>query len=110
MSPLPSAGYQDINVIRPLLDVPKSRLYATCRDLRMAWVDDPSNNSEHYQRNVVRRVLEDLAARHREISTSSLTEFLDIMNEHRDITESQGAKSPPFVAALLTNGARQSTL
>jgi len=44
---------------RPLLDVPKSRLIATCRDFRQSWLEDPSNSDPAHMRTQVRRLLAD---------------------------------------------------
>ncbi len=39
-----------ISVVRPLLDVPKSRLVASLRVRGFAWIEDPSNQSPAYER------------------------------------------------------------
>ncbi|KAF8945378.1 hypothetical protein BGZ47_002794 [Haplosporangium gracile] len=44
----------DIRVVRPLLQVSKDRLRATCEEAGTLWVEDPSNKSLDYQRNVIR--------------------------------------------------------
>ncbi|KAG0210421.1 hypothetical protein BGX28_009330 [Mortierella sp. GBA30] len=45
----------EISVIRPLLNVSKDRLQATCEEEGTKWVEDESNKSLDYQRNVIRR-------------------------------------------------------
>ncbi|KAF9941397.1 hypothetical protein BGZ65_003880 [Modicella reniformis] len=45
---------RDIKVLRPLLNVTKERLRATCEETGTLWVEDPSNRSLDYQRNVIR--------------------------------------------------------
>lgn len=35
---------------RPLLSVPKARLEATLKQANMAWIKDPSNENQHYER------------------------------------------------------------
>ncbi len=40
----------DLRLLRPLLDVPRSRLTATLEALGVAWVDDPSNGNLLYLR------------------------------------------------------------
>jgi tRNA(Ile)-lysidine synthase len=37
------AEWQDVRLLRPLLDMPKDRLVATARARGLAWVEDPSN-------------------------------------------------------------------
>ncbi|KAF9082653.1 hypothetical protein BGX23_012230 [Mortierella sp. AD031] len=48
----------DIRVVRPLLQVSKDRLRATCEEAGTLWVEDPSNRSLDYQRNVIRQYQE----------------------------------------------------
>jgi tRNA(Ile)-lysidine synthase len=48
VAPLPTAP--DILLVRPLLDVPKSRLVATLRKARIAYADDPSNRDPRFTR------------------------------------------------------------
>jgi len=50
-------AWQRLRVIRPLLAFPKTRLEATCRAAGQPWIDDPSNQSEHFTRVRLRRVL-----------------------------------------------------
>ena len=42
--------YGDITFLRPLLDIPKARLLATCESLGLSFVRDPSNESENFAR------------------------------------------------------------
>ncbi|KAG0366561.1 hypothetical protein BGZ54_005196 [Gamsiella multidivaricata] len=81
----------DIRVIRPLLNVSKERLRATCKDAGIQWVEDPSNRSLDYQRNVIRhyqheldaQVAQDPQSRLRPLSTSALLAFRERMDQHR---------------------------
>lgn len=51
-------------LLRPLLELPRSALEGYAHDAGLAWVDDPSNESERFDRNYLRhRVLPVLAAR-----------------------------------------------
>lgn len=43
-----------LRVLRPLLDVPKSRLEATCRAAGQPWLDDPSNSDRRFARGRLR--------------------------------------------------------
>jgi hypothetical protein len=53
---------QQCRIIRPLLTLPKAELIGCCLDERVAWVEDPSNQSLKYTRNRVRQGLNQLAA------------------------------------------------
>jgi tRNA(Ile)-lysidine synthase len=48
----------DIRLLRPLLGVSKARLVATLEAARQPWLDDPSNSSPHYTRNLLRHRLQ----------------------------------------------------
>lgn len=50
-----------IAVLRPLLDIPKARLAATLKASGLAWVEDPSNNDQRFERARVRASCEALA-------------------------------------------------
>lgn len=84
----------DIRVVRPLLQVSKDRLRATCEEAGTLWVEDPSNKSLDYQRNVIRHyqqhqdsltgVLEDSQGPGvHPLSTTAMLAFRDRMNHHR---------------------------
>ncbi len=47
--------YRGITLLRPLLDVRKTELIATCRAHDQAWVEDPSNTSSKYARGRFRQ-------------------------------------------------------
>ena len=46
----PRSKYGKLCLVRPLLDVPKSDLYATLRAAGQDWIEDPSNRDAHYAR------------------------------------------------------------
>ena len=50
-----------IALVRPFLDIPKARLVATLRTLKIAFADDPSNYDPRFTRARVRGVMPDLA-------------------------------------------------
>eukprot|EP00873_Tetraselmis_striata_P040245 jgi/Tetstr1/460509/TSEL_005768.t1 len=50
----------ETQLVRPLLDIPKSSLYDVCRRCSLPWVEDPTNTNTAYQRAAIR----DLMARH----------------------------------------------
>ena len=47
-----------VQIVRPLLDIPKSRLIETLQVRNLAWIEDPSNQSEEYERVRIRRAWE----------------------------------------------------
>jgi tRNA(Ile)-lysidine synthase len=49
--------YADTGVVRPLLDCSRTDVAAYARDHRIAWIDDPSNESLEFLRNRVRHDL-----------------------------------------------------
>jgi len=46
-----------VQVIRPLLDLPKSRLVATLEVAGQSWTDDPTNQCDAFERNRVRATM-----------------------------------------------------
>jgi tRNA(Ile)-lysidine synthase len=56
-APMPEGAYGQLTVLRPLLDVPKSRLMATLRDAGLTWREDPSNERDDFERVRVRKAL-----------------------------------------------------
>jgi tRNA(Ile)-lysidine synthase len=61
ISALPGAGQGHIKLVRPLLDIPKSRLVATLRAAKIAFADDPSNRDPRFTRARLRDLLPQLA-------------------------------------------------
>ena len=51
----------DVRLVRPLLDVPKSRLVATLKSLGHPWVEDPSNHDPAFARSRIRELAPALA-------------------------------------------------
>ena len=48
---------QNLRIIRPLLNFPKSRLLETCKLYNLTWVEDPSNEDKKYLRVKIRKIL-----------------------------------------------------
>jgi tRNA(Ile)-lysidine synthase len=61
VSPLPASGERDILVVRPLLDIPKSRLIATLKAARIPFAEDPSNRNVRFARSRIRALMPALA-------------------------------------------------
>lgn len=58
----PSRSLDGVRLLRPLLDLPKARLLATCRAAGIAWADDPSNRDPRFARTRLRELAPALAA------------------------------------------------
>jgi len=54
-------GNEESKLVRPLLDIPKSRLLATLRAAKIAFADDPSNRDPRFTRARLRGLLPQLA-------------------------------------------------
>ena len=54
-------GNEEIRLVRPLLDIPKSRLLATFRAAKIPFADDPSNRDPRFTRARLRGLLPQLA-------------------------------------------------
>ena len=57
-----SSAMHGVDLLRPLLGVPKSRLIATLQAIGADWIEDPSNTNEEFERVRVRHALPHLAA------------------------------------------------
>eukprot|EP00123_Amoebidium_parasiticum_P020440 comp5002_c0_seq1/m.1095 comp5002_c0_seq1/g.1095 ORF comp5002_c0_seq1/g.1095 comp5002_c0_seq1/m.1095 type:complete len:489 (-) comp5002_c0_seq1:309-1775(-) len=65
-----------LQLVRPLLSFEKNRLYATCRENGIPWVEDPTNKKTVYQRNSIRQGL-DLLYGTTNIQASDLSDLTD---------------------------------
>ncbi len=59
VTPLP--GEDDINLVRPFLDIPKARLIATLKPERITFADDPTNRDPTFTRARLRGLMPRLA-------------------------------------------------
>ena len=57
LSALPGDGEKAITLVRPLLDIPKTRLIATLRATNIAYADDPSNRDPRFARARLRGLM-----------------------------------------------------
>ncbi len=61
LAAIPQSGlWAGIRIYRPLLDFPKARLTASLEAAGHGWLEDPSNRSQDFERNRIRKVLEQL--------------------------------------------------
>jgi tRNA(Ile)-lysidine synthase len=49
--------YNDIKIVRPLLDVTKAELVNLLIEQNLTWVEDPSNHNEQYTRTLIRQFI-----------------------------------------------------
>jgi tRNA(Ile)-lysidine synthase len=61
LAPVPRVEDDAITLVRPLLDVPKSRLIATLHAAKIPFADDPSNRDPRFTRARLRNVMNRLA-------------------------------------------------
>jgi tRNA(Ile)-lysidine synthase len=61
MTALAANGESQLNLARPLLDIPKARLIATLRAAKIPFADDPSNRDPRFTRARLRRLMPQLA-------------------------------------------------
>ena len=73
MSRLPSGGEGALTLVRPLLDIPKSRLVATLLAQKIDYADDPSNRDPRFTRVRLRGLMEVLA--HEGLDARRLTQL-----------------------------------
>ncbi|ETW06709.1 tRNA(Ile)-lysidine synthetase [Aphanomyces invadans] len=65
----------DLQVVRPLLSVSKLQLKATCDRFGQEWVEDPSNNSEDFDRIRIRKQLDAFTDFHGPQATTRLAQL-----------------------------------
>ena len=61
LTALPASGEHPIKLVRPLLDIPKSRLVATLRAAKIPFADDASNRDPRFTRARLRGLMPQLA-------------------------------------------------
>ena len=54
-------GEKPLQLVRPLLELPKTRLIATCKAAKLAYADDPSNRDPRFARSRLRDLMPALA-------------------------------------------------
>ena len=84
MAGIPSVREQDsVRVIRPLLDIPSSRLRSTLKERGQDWISDPSNRNPVYARTRIREYLQSASSKDRPIDLAKLAaRFAKVRAEH----------------------------
>lgn len=49
--------FKEVRVLRPLLDIPKSRLVGYLRSRKQEWIEDPSNENDDFERVKIRKAM-----------------------------------------------------
>lgn len=73
-----------LSLIRPLISFPKARLQATCEKFGCNWIEDASNKSHKYTRNIVRDGLS-AAATHGEEDSLTMESFYRLAHTLGDV-------------------------
>lgn len=68
-----------LRLVRPLLGIARERLRAFLRGIAQAWIDDPSNDDERFERVRVRRALPALA--HAGVTTAALADVATLARQ-----------------------------
>ncbi|CAG8479417.1 13334_t:CDS:2 [Acaulospora morrowiae] len=83
-------GALNMNVVRPMLKIHKSRIIETCKAANVQWFEDSTNESDQHKRNVVRMTLNTINQRYHggqkeyePISTEGLLRFVNHMEHHK---------------------------
>ncbi len=84
--PLADPQFKDISLLRPLLSVRRERLRSVLADKGQAWIEDPSNDNDHYARVRVRKTIALLSGDG--IETGRLAETARRMSRVRQALES----------------------
>jgi tRNA(Ile)-lysidine synthase len=96
-------GDGQIRLVRPLLDIPKSRLVATLRAAKIAFADDPSNRDPRFARVRLRGLMPELAregidARRLAVLSRRLKRADRAIEAAADRAEQEVATHPPGAA------------
>lgn len=62
IAPLPVAGFANVQVLRPLLDIGRAELRAYLTGLGAIWLEDPMNDDSRFARVRIRKALPELEA------------------------------------------------
>ncbi|NOT42830.1 MAG: tRNA lysidine(34) synthetase TilS [Alphaproteobacteria bacterium] len=74
IAPFPIAGFHDLKIARPLLNVSHTRLEATLKKLGQQWLSDPSNTNDRFARIKIRNataVLQDAGLTNERIASAA---------------------------------------
>lgn len=80
----PQSQKNGINLLRPLLSFPKSRLIATLKQRNQDWIEDPSNQNTNYTRVRIRQQLQDIKS---DYFTQRVYEVISKLQKFRELTE-----------------------
>jgi tRNA(Ile)-lysidine synthase len=81
----------DIYLIRPLLNFPKTTLQQYLEENKIAWVEDPSNQDLQFTRNKFRKILNEFASDEKALMVTRLAETAKRMQRARQTLENSTA-------------------
>jgi tRNA(Ile)-lysidine synthase len=85
-SPLPGAAH--LLAVRPLLHIPRSEIEQYCRECRLEWRHDRSNDTVDHTRNRIRHELLPLLAQYNPNIRATLTRLADTLASDYEMVES----------------------
>ena len=74
-----------VRILRPLLELRKAELMEVCRQEGMEWIEDPSNQSDDFIRNNIRKILQQ-----NEDLIPGVTQLVDTCQDARRVFKHQG--------------------
>jgi len=92
----------DIQLLRPFLPIPKSRLIATLQAQNQSWIEDPSNRNPNYTRNRIRAAME--ATGNRESISERTYLVTKAFSEFRNILENNTASKLTLCTSIQADG------
>ena len=79
-----------VNILRPLLELRKDDLVEVCKREGVEWIEDPSNRSDDFVRNNVRKIL-----RENEDLIPGVTQLVETCQDTRRVFKHQGMCRQP---------------
>lgn len=74
-----------VNILRPLLQIRKAQLMEVCQNEGIEWIEDPSNQSDDFVRNNVRKILHE-----NEDLIEGISQLMDTYQKARRVLKGQG--------------------
>jgi tRNA(Ile)-lysidine synthase len=98
----PSPGNPKIEIVRPILDLPKAELYAYAKGRRLGFREDASNRSPDFLRNRIRKELLPLLLKNYQPSlAATVSRVMEIVGTENDFIRTEAVEwlrsmKPPF--------------
>ncbi len=72
---------------RPLLDIPREMIESYAKQHQLHWIEDPSNQATHYDRNFIRHQLLPLIQQRWSKANKNIAQFAQLASEQNEILE-----------------------